>query len=156
MNRVRWSRFGSNERRLSRLCRLAAATDALSQQMAQTRTTPCSRSVAFCDRARAVCRALRPKNSKPRACGAWWSYQSLAQKTGTRTGTGVRAEQTGAARASAPAFESSGGAPGPSGNAEPNGVVGGDLPGPGPPSAFTAPPAGAAPAVPAWGATWLR
>ena len=40
----------------------------------------------------------------------------------------VRAEQTGAARASAPAFESSGGAPGPSGNAEPNGVVGGDRP----------------------------
>ena len=59
---------------------LAAATDALSQQMAQKRTTPCSRSVAFCDRARAVCRALRPKNSRPRACGAWWSYRSPAQK----------------------------------------------------------------------------
>ena len=40
----------------------------------------------------------------------------------------VRVEQTGAARASAPAYGSAGGAPGPSGNAEPNGAVGGDLP----------------------------
>ena len=40
----------------------------------------------------------------------------------------ARVEQTGAARASAPAFGGSGGAPGPSGNAEPNGVVGGDRP----------------------------
>ena len=42
-------------------------------KVALKRTTLCRESVAFCDRARAVCRALRPKNSKPRACGAWWS-----------------------------------------------------------------------------------
>ena len=38
-------------------------------KVALKRTTLCRESVAFCDRARAVCRALRPENSKPRACG---------------------------------------------------------------------------------------
>ena len=50
------------------------------------------------------------------------------RKLGEQRTTTVRVEQTGAARASAPAYGSAGGAPGPSGNAEPNGAVGGDLP----------------------------
>ena len=64
-------------------------------------------------------------------CSTRWSehgasefdWASLAPVAGD-----VRVEQTGAARASAPAYGSAGGAPGPSGNAEPNGAVGGDLP----------------------------